>query len=89
MPPSLGSLLGGIDLWLDERQGGCYGASRGMVVTMYILNKVPQRVRGALFLYFSVLSAHATAITLPFSFTAGSPISASQMMGNFVCRSLT
>ncbi len=33
--------------------------------------------------FFSVFSAHATLVTLPYSFTAGSPISASQMMGNF------
>ena len=30
-----------------------------------------------------MFSAHATSVTLPYSFTAGSPISASQMMGNF------
>ncbi len=41
------------------------------------------------FCFFFVFSAYATSITLPFTFTAGSPISASQMMGNFVCRSLT
>ena len=39
--------------------------------------------RYATFLCFFALSAHATSITLPYSFTAGSPISASQMMGNF------
>ncbi len=33
--------------------------------------------------FFLALSAHATSVTLPYSFTAGSPISASQMMGNF------
>ena len=32
---------------------------------------------------FFIFSAHATSITLPYNFTAGSPISASQMMGNF------
>ncbi len=32
---------------------------------------------------FFMFSVHATSITLPYSFTAGGPISASQMMGNF------
>ena len=53
---------------------------------MHILNKVPHAViaRSALFLcFFAALSAHATSMTLPYSFTAGGPISASQMMGNF------
>ena len=51
-----------------------------------ILTKVYTRAaipRYATFLCFFALSAHATSITLPYSFTAGSPISASQMMGNF------
>ena len=38
--------------------------------------------RSAMLLWF-VMSAHATSVTLPYTFTAGSPISASQMMGNF------
>ena len=33
--------------------------------------------------FFSVFSAYATSVALPYNFTAGSPISASQMMGNF------
>ncbi len=49
-----------------------------------ILNQSTPIVHSAIFLcFFSTLSAHATSITLPYSFTAGSPISASQMMGNF------
>ena len=49
---------------------------------MYIMNKVS--TRGAAFLcFFAAFSAHGTSVTLPYSFTAGSPISASQMMGNF------
>ncbi len=35
------------------------------------------------FCFFFAFSAHATSVTLPYAFTAGSPISASQMMGNF------
>ncbi len=35
------------------------------------------------FYFFFAFLAHATSVTLPYSFTAGSPISASQMMGNF------
>ncbi len=33
--------------------------------------------------FVSSFAAHATSVTLPYTFTAGSPISASQMMGNF------
>lgn len=60
---------------------------------MYMRNKVSP-IRSVtrsivLLVLFSRFSAHATSVTLPYSFTAGSPISASQMMGNFVCRSLT
>ena len=54
---------------------------------MNILNKVPRAtaiMRSAILLcFFFAFSAHATSITLPYSFTAGGPISASQMMGNF------
>ncbi len=52
-----------------------------------ILNKVlhtPAKICNAVTLFFFfMLSAHATSVTLPYSFTAGSPISASQMMSNF------
>ncbi len=54
---------------------------------MYIFNKVytyAVLTRSALFFHlFFIFFVHATSITLPYSFTAGSPISASQMMGNF------
>ena len=53
---------------------------------MHILNKsrhmaILHTVR--VLYFFAAFSAHATSVTLPYSFTAGSPISASQMMGNF------
>ncbi len=48
---------------------------------MHILDKASKMM---LFLcFFFLFSAHATSVTLPYNFTAGSPISASQMMGNF------
>ncbi len=54
---------------------------------MYILNKVLFTKMMTQFLilllFFFVFSAHATSVALPYTFTAGSPISASQMMGNF------
>ena len=51
---------------------------------MHILNKLCAITRSEIFLcFFFMLSAHATSVTLPYTFTAGSPISASQMMGNF------
>ena len=51
-----------------------------------ILNKVGSDVmiaRSAMLLHFFSVSAHATSVTLPFSFSAGTPISASQMNANF------
>ncbi len=43
-----------------------------------------QITRSGILLCFFAFSAYATSITLPYSFTAGSSISASQMMGNFL-----
>ncbi len=51
---------------------------------MNILNKLARtKITCSILACFFMFSAHATSITLPWSFTAGSPISASQMMGNF------
>ncbi len=51
---------------------------------MNIINKLACTLaRSILACFCFVFSAHATSITLPYSFVAGSPISASQMMGNF------
>ncbi len=53
---------------------------------MHILNKTrhTDTMHNILLLcFFPVFSAHATAMTLPHTFAAGNPISASQMMGNF------
>ena len=50
---------------------------------MYIKMLYRAIARSAMLCFLSVFSAHATSVSLPYSFTAGSPISASQMMGNF------
>ncbi len=62
----------------------CHSADGGYMKNFLKKQIAFTRGNSAMFLlFFFVCSAYATSVTLPFSFSAGSPISASQMMGNF------